>query len=94
MGATEHRARPTLNHYTDSAITHARANLRLSSTLSILGKLDVKYLWKNVRVTKRSTKTAKLLDYKTKAIYGISRSHPVRVTLHHGRSWVIGETSY
>ena len=45
-------------------------------------------------VTKRSTKTAKLFDYKTKAIYSISMSHPVRVNLHRGRSWVIGETSH
>ena len=42
-------------------------------------------------VTKRSTKIAKFLCRKTKAIHGISMSHLVRVTLHCGRSWVIGE---
>ena len=64
--------------------------LRSSATLSILDTLDGKMF----AVTKRSTKTVKLFDYKTKAIYGISMSHPVRVTLHRGRSWVIGETSH
>ena len=65
--------------------------LQLSATLPILGALDNKYSRKFFAVTKQPTKTAKLLHCKTKAIRGISMSHLVRVTLHCGRSWVIGE---
>ena len=65
--------------------------LRLLAALPILGALDNKYSWNFFAVTKRPTKTARLLHCKTKAIHGISMSHLVRVTLHCGRSWVIGE---
>ena len=64
--------------------------LRLSATLPILGALDNKYSWKFF-CDKATHKTAKLLHCKTKAMHGISMNHLVRVTLHCGKSWVIGE---